>query len=814
MRTRILKNIVFPSALAIVMLVSGVLIMPKIDLQYTGISQISRADARSIVEAFIEKRGIDVSEFYLDQFFIHDNTGIDFLTRNYGAEATITLAKDETLPLAYWQFRYYRNVPRDNQIELFDLRVSPRGKLIKYQHLLPDSAAGARLTSAQAKILAEQLAAKWPAIKFSEFELEKASAIDKTNRTDHTFTYYHKSKKYNGGHLAFAVQICGDEIAQVTSYFKEPDNFIHQSGIVGGANLLFNSISILAYVFLLFLSITIFLQKYHAGLVGVRNGLRIGALIYVAFILQAILSWDIFSLGTQIGAIGLFHKKFVILGFTLATSTLTIFLHIFTSWAAGDHIIQSEKLPLLHGMDSLIHNRWLTKNLGKEIPIGIASGITIFGLIQIFSWVLITFFNAVPRLGEQGGSYFSYKVYFFGVLASVAFNVIFEEVISRKFLITYLYQKYRKVAPAIILAAAITAVMNIFFSNSHVFWPSYWSLLPYFFIALLQGFVFWRHGLIAAIASNAVMQILLATIPLFSSAAVEYQMTALAFTITISFLLVFGFIALRKGKFVIFARNEEPAHIRRIKEQTRMQKELEIAQKVQLGLLPKSKPQIEGFDIAGVSYPALEVGGDYFDFIGLENGNLGIAIGDVSGKGVPAAIYMTLTKGILQSHAEHDLSPKQVLSKVNSLMYRTIEKSWYVSMFYAVLDTSNKKLRYSRAGHNPAIIFHTDGSAPQLLQPAGIGLGLEHGDVFTKTLVEGELQLSPGTTLVFYTDGFTEAMNADGEEFGEERFLDILSNYHNGSAEGLLQHSLKEVNKFVDKYPQHDDMTMVVLKVK
>ncbi len=356
--------------------------------------------------------------------------------------------------------------------------------------------------------------------------------------------------------------------------------------------------------------------------------------------------------------------------------------------------------------------------------------------------------------------------------------------------------------------------MNIFFSNSHIFWPSYWSLLPYFFIALLQGFIFWRYGLIAAVCSNIVMQIMPVMIPLFSSAAFEYQMTAYLFGVFILGMLVLGFTGLKKGKFIIFARNEEPAHIRRIKEQTRMQKELEIAKKVQLGLLPKEKPQRKGFDIAGVSYPALEVGGDYFDFIGLDNGNLGIAIGDVSGKGVPAAIYMTLTKGILQSHAEHDLSPKHVLSKVNSLMYRTIEKSWYVSMFYAVLEVETKKLRFSRAGHNPAIVFHTDGSEPQMLQPAGIGLGLEYGDIFTQTLVESEIQLTPGTTLVFYTDGFTEAMNADGEEFGEDRFLEILSTYKNGSAEGLLQHALTEINKFVDGFPQHDDMTMVVLKVQ
>jgi sigma-B regulation protein RsbU (phosphoserine phosphatase) len=145
-------------------------------------------------------------------------------------------------------------------------------------------------------------------------------------------------------------------------------------------------------------------------------------------------------------------------------------------------------------------------------------------------------------------------------------------------------------------------------------------------------------------------------------------------------------------------------------------------------------------------------------------------------------------------------------------MYRSIERSWYVSMFYAVLDSKRRLLKFARAGHNPAIVFSSGASETRLLQTAGIGLGLEKGDIFTKTLVEGELQLAPGDTLVFYTDGFTEAMNRDLEEFGTERFLDLLHRNDNGSAEQLVQHAFDEVRQFAGDHPQHDDMTIVVLK--
>lgn len=691
MQSHIVKRIILPAFIAIFFLLIGIALMPHVNLQFSGISQISRSEARDIIDQFAEARQIDLSEFYDDQYFLFDYSGIDFLTRTYGVEKAIELAETEELPLAYWEFTFYRNVPRDRQAELYIFRVSPNGKLIKYQHQLPDSTGGANLDENKALEIATVLASRWPAIHFHDFELENASSVEKTRRTDHIFKFYHKTQRYNGGHYTFEIQISGDEITNVVSHFEDPENFISASGLVGGANLLFNSISVGVYALLFFITVIVFLQKYHAGLVGVRNGLRVGAIIYITYALQAIFLWDIFGMGTQIGAIGLLHKKYIIFGLMLTTSVLFIFLHTFSAWIVGDHIIRSENLPLLSGIDSIFNRRFLTKNIGKELPIGIAAGATIFGALQVFYFLLIKWTDAVPRIVPTEGNLFSYKNIFFGALATLIFNVIVEETSYRKFLIPYLYQKYKNASVAIIVAAALTSVVGIFFNEQHVFWPTYWSLLPYFFIALLQGFVFWRHGFLAALVSNAVTTIIMHCAPLLSSNAFSYNLTAYNFIALILLLLVAGMIAFYKGKFITFAPSEEPAHIRRIKEQTRMQKELEIAKRVQLGLLPKEKPQITGYDIAGVSYPALEVGGDYFDFINLEKGNLGIAIGDVSGKGVPAAIYMTLTKGILQSHAENDLSPRQVLNKVNSLMYRTIEKSWYVSMFYAVLETTEKK---------------------------------------------------------------------------------------------------------------------------
>ena len=239
-----------------------------------------------------------------------------------------------------------------------------------------------------------------------------------------------------------------------------------------------------------------------------------------------------------------------------------------------------------------------------------------------------------------------------------------------------------------------------------------------------------------------------------------------------------------------------PDHIQRISERERIGKELEIARNVQVSLLPKSQPEVGGFDIAGICIPAKEVGGDYYDFVSLPDNRIGIALGDVSGKGVPAAIYMTLTKGILQSHAEEGVSPREVLIKVNSLMYRTIERNSFVSMFYAILDVGTRKIRYARAGQCPVILAQGAGGQGTFVTPRGMALGLENGKVFDAVLEEQELQLGPGQLLVFYTDGFTEAMNAQTEEFGEDRLLASIAQYRGHSSGALIQSICSDVSAF------------------
>jgi sigma-B regulation protein RsbU (phosphoserine phosphatase) len=255
-----------------------------------------------------------------------------------------------------------------------------------------------------------------------------------------------------------------------------------------------------------------------------------------------------------------------------------------------------------------------------------------------------------------------------------------------------------------------------------------------------------------------------------------------------------------------------PAFARHISERERLQEELKIARDVQMSLLPKATPRVPGLDIAARCVPAQEVGGDYYDFVRLDGGRLGVVIGDVSGKGTEGAFYMTLTKGFLKAVVRATESPAVILTQANELFCENVERGNFISMVYASLDAQGASVTFARAGHNPVILYRARLSAAEFFQPKGIALGLEPGEVFAKTIEEVSVSLELGDVLILYTDGFGEAMNSKGEEYGEERLQVSIVRLAGRSAEGILNGVLADVRSFVGKAEQHDDMTMVVVK--
>lgn len=271
-------------------------------------------------------------------------------------------------------------------------------------------------------------------------------------------------------------------------------------------------------------------------------------------------------------------------------------------------------------------------------------------------------------------------------------------------------------------------------------------------------------------------------------------------------------LTIREDKFTDYD-SITPKFVENITERQRLQRELDVARHVQMSFLPKENPVMDGIDIASTCIPAFEVGGDYYDFIQLGEKKLGIIIGDVSGKGTQAAFYMTLTKGFLKALAKQTESPSEVLTKMNELFYENVERGRFISMIYAIVDLEKNIIKIARAGHNP-IIFHDDAGKINLINPDGMALGLEKGPLFSKVITEHEENLNQGKTFIFYTDGFSEAVNKKGDEYGLERMYEIAKSYNQYSASQLQDKMNEDVSKFIGKAKQHDDMTMVIVKIK
>ena len=253
-------------------------------------------------------------------------------------------------------------------------------------------------------------------------------------------------------------------------------------------------------------------------------------------------------------------------------------------------------------------------------------------------------------------------------------------------------------------------------------------------------------------------------------------------------------------------------------EKKRLEEELRIAHEIQMSLLPQGPLQMPGLSVTALCVPAREVGGDYYDFLPLDDHRVGVLIADVSGKGTSAALYMAELKGLMLSLSENHSSPRELLIAANRIIAHHLDARSFITMTYAIVDLRKRSMTYARAGHTPLIYVPGDGGGARgvrILVPDGmvVGLKLDNGEMFSRLLQEETIALRPGDLYLFFTDGISEAMNAHDECFGEPRLGELIQAHaHLPSAE-LRERVLREIAALVGDAPQHDDMTMILLKV-
>jgi serine phosphatase RsbU (regulator of sigma subunit) len=255
-------------------------------------------------------------------------------------------------------------------------------------------------------------------------------------------------------------------------------------------------------------------------------------------------------------------------------------------------------------------------------------------------------------------------------------------------------------------------------------------------------------------------------------------------------------------------RRQLEANFRSLRVKEALEREVEIAREVQRELLPRGAPVVRGLEIAGVCIPAIGVGGDYYDYLPLQDERIGLVIADVSGKGIPAALLMAGLQASVRSLALPGVSPCEVNRRLNDMLHQSTSASRYATLFFGLYDPADRSLQYSNAGHFPPIHIGAQGAA--YLSQGGLPIGLMPGSLYG----EGRRELGLGDLLALYTDGVVETPNAGGEEFGSARLVEILTHHQDVPLADLLAKVIEAVDRWSGGGLPHDDVTLVLARTR
>jgi phosphoserine phosphatase RsbU/P len=794
---------------AIILAVTLLIILPN-SMYKTSKMEISRSQAITIASDFLTRQGINLDGYYTEGLLNNNTIEGKYLLRKFGADNYEELINSSNAPSYGWLILFHKNLSKEIAQTQYQVVLNYDGTFTGFDREIPDTTASASFSSElEAETYIRSFIKKNSVINLDEFNISEKKSVQMGKRTDYYFTWEKTLPKYDSLKLTVNTRVQGNKIGTIKYNFHIPQN---ESGFFETAEVFYGTISVIFIFFFILIALFQFLKKYHQGEIWMSVGKSFFVIYFIITIISTINSWPGSGRSLSMGNMPFITTKIIVLLFEVLVLNFVLSLLLLAAWSVGESLTRGLWPNKFRGIDAFIKGKIFTITSGSSLLKGFVLGLGVSVLYLI-----------IPIFTNKGSSSFFinpinqieiYSGYLptLDILTNALTKSILTGVAITFFTTNLTYYKYRNTKLSIIISGLVTGLsVAITYTppSLNIVWL---SITIYFLFGCLLSYLYLKFDLLTLLSFIFHAVLFTSGFTLFFGSTGFYKANFIALClIGLAVPVIYLISRIKKEEFVLEDYGQ-PSHIQKISERERLKKELEIASKVQLSLLPKEQPDVKGYDISGLSIPAVEAGGDYFDFVKLEGNKIGIAIGDVSGKGVGAAIYMTLTKGILQAHAEENVSPKSVLGKVNRLLYKTIEKNSFVSMFYAVLDFKSHSMIYSRAGHNPGILCSNANGSTKLLMSKGIALGLEEGSIFTTTLFEDTVNIEEHDLVILYTDGFTEAMNERKEFYGEDRLIEFIKAHHTLSSKDLINAILKDVNRFVDHMPQHDDMTIVVIK--
>ncbi len=777
-------------------------LLPRFSVvQPRGLS-ITRGDARRIADAEAEKLGVPLGRTYA----VTTWEDSDILEKEFRSDASRRRAAsaDPVVGprLGGYKVTYFR-LGLEKFPSFAEVVVGVDGRVLWALRRYRAEEAGAAPTAAALRPRADAFVASrsFPGAPDPVFEDVRPTVL--RSRTDHLFRYRVRSSMATGDVVFYlGVQYAGEAFAGWILLEEYADGRRFRDDFGGNVALTLVRFG-LTFALLIGL-LVVFLKKYHAGEVGVETGgIVFGVMIAVSLLFNILLA-TLSGYGTGLGSIDARQTTWAVAGFRFLLYDLPLSLLVFVAWSVGESNARERWGARLASFDALLKGDALNATVGGALLTGVVAAPAIAAATLVAGLPLLLSGRAFPALGDGSIVILGSSGAAFTAVVSSFIEAITGATVPLLCILGAFWRKGR-IAVGVILAAAVGVFMMGF---ARPVGPVPAELAIGLGGAAAAIAVFLSSDLLSAATALFGAALLTAFGPLLpglSGGAAAGPAAALALPLVV--LTGLGAAGVATRRRVDYAYDDLAPHVKRIVERERIKAEIDAANRIQSALLPKGAPDLAGTRIASHYRAATEIGGDYFDFLPLPGGQLGLALGDVSGHGLTSGIVMAMAKSALLVQVGYDASPRRVLEVLNETVLKTAPKRILMTFFFGVLDLDRRTLVYSSAGHLDPYVFRAATRTLDELSAWGFPLGVRRRTPFALH----ETTFAPGDRLVLYSDGLIEALDDDGEPFGFDRFETLLVKHGAASSEGIRGALLEAVGSFTRNRPPEDDQTLVVV---
>ena len=780
----------------------GILVLALLIPRYNAVQphvRITRGEAQSIADREAVKLGIPVDKSWTSMTWV----GTPHLDRELEKDPErYRRAQDDPVigpRLGGYHVVYYRR-GLEKQNPYGYVYVGGKGELLAKRRMQRPETTGASKTEAELRPLADAYvrSRQFPGAPNPVFESARPNVL--RGRTDWTFRYK-VSTTFPIGNVVPYLQVyfTGDRIAghALIEEYADGSPFRFESAI-GGAFIGFGAL----YVLLLVL-IVLFLRKYHAGEVGVGTSSLLFATMLLLTLAGEILIAPAAANDTGLGSIDAQTTAWAVAGFKFLFVHLPLAVLVYLAWAVGESYARERWGERLASFDAILRRDPINATVGRSFINGLLTAPAVAAASLLIGYIPIVLGLAWPVRGS-GTS----MILFLGGPIAVVLNSLVEAisaaVVSILFVLAFAHRR-RVLALGLVIAAALMALGAI---ATPPIGPFTWLLVFGFGGGLAAILIFLRYDILTSAIALFFGSVIAAMLPLLSHAegSLARQMI---FTAAVPFVIAVGVgvAGLWTRREVVYSYEDLAPHVRRIVERERVKAEIDAANRIQAALLPLDAPNLAGASVSSHYRAASEIGGDYFDFLKLPNGDIGIAFGDVAGHGLTSGIVMAMAKSALMVQVDYDSSPRAVLDVLNDIVMKTAPKRMMMTFFFGQLDPRGQTLRFSSAGHLDPYVYRAEANRLEALSSWGFPLGVRRREPYREHVVN----FQEGDRLILYSDGLIEAIDDDGDPFGFERFEQTILANGQATAEELKKALLAAVKKFTRNRPPEDDQTLVVV---